>query len=212
MLSENLWQANMDIAKGCLEHPMVRGLGEGTLDRNVFREYITQDAFFLRAFLKAYSIAGAKCDDWNQTRKFHGLMTGILDELEMHDRFARSLAIDLEQTEPHPATLAYTDFLLRTAWHGSVPELLAAMVPCLRLYAFLGKQLSRTKVSINEYQDWIDTYAADDFHGLCALLESMLNDLGEDSRELRQAYRYAMQCELDFFSAPLEILHRIKHS
>lgn len=206
MLNEDLWRANLDLANRCLAHPLVRGLGDGTLDRDVFREYITQDTFFLRAFLKAYSIAGAKCDDWTQTRKFHGLMTGVLDELQMHDRFAKSLDIDLENAVPHSSTLAYTDFLLRTAWHESVAEVLAAMVPCLRLYAFLGSELYRTPAPSNCYQDWIDTYSAGDFHGLCGILESMLNDLGEDSPELHRSYRYAMQCELDFFSAPLEIL------
>lgn len=206
MLHEDLWNANMDLANRCLAHPLVRGLGDGTLDREVFREYIAQDAFFLRAFLKAYSIAGAKCDDWLQTRKFHGLMTGVLDELQMHDRFAQSLAIDLDNAAPHPATLAYTDFLLCTAWHETVARVLAAMVPCLRLYAFLGSELSCTSTPGNCYQDWIDTYSADDFHGLCRVLESMLNELADDRPELHFAYRYAMKCELDFFSAPLEVL------
>jgi thiaminase/transcriptional activator TenA len=59
MLHESLWQQNADITKRCLEHTFVRGLADGTLDCDVFRQYVAQDAFFLRAFLKAYALAAA---------------------------------------------------------------------------------------------------------------------------------------------------------
>ncbi len=52
MLHESLWQQNADITQRCLEHAFVRGLADGTLDRDVFRQYVAQDAFFLRAFLR----------------------------------------------------------------------------------------------------------------------------------------------------------------
>ena len=42
---------------------------------------------------------------------------------------------------PNPACRAYTDFLLRTAWHTSLAETVAAMTPCMRLYAYLGGEL-----------------------------------------------------------------------
>ena len=51
MLHASLWQQSGDIAQRILEHPFVRGLADGTLDRDVFRRYLAQDAFFLRAFL-----------------------------------------------------------------------------------------------------------------------------------------------------------------
>jgi len=35
-------------------------------------------------------------------------------------------------------------------------------------------------------------------------LESLLDDLAPDEPAVHDAYRYAMMCELDFFSAPLE--------
>ena len=80
MLRDLLWKLNADIAKRCLEHPFVRGLGDGTLDRQAFRRYLAQDAFFLRAFLQAYALAAARSDDLEQGRVFHELMGGVLDE------------------------------------------------------------------------------------------------------------------------------------
>ncbi len=106
--------------------------------------------------------------------------------------------------KPYVATSAYTDFLLRVAWHGSLAEVVAAMVPCMRLYARIGNELTTSLCPEHLYEDWIKTYSGDEFKELCARLESLLDEVASDSPSVRDAYRYAMQCELDFFSAPLE--------
>lgn len=204
MLHDLLWELNADITRRCLEHPFVRRLADGTLDRDAFRQYVAQDAFFLRAFLRAYALAAAKSDDWNQARMFHDLLAGVLDELKLHESYAATLGLDLEDVEPYGATSAYTDFLLRVAWHNSLAEIITAMVPCLRLYSFLGNELSASLRPEHPYEDWIKTYSGDEFKELCSRLESLLDEVASDSPNVRHAYRYAMQCELDFFSAPLE--------
>ena len=204
MLHNSLWQQNADVTQRCLEHTFVRGLADGTLARDVFRHYVAQDAFFLRAFLKAYALAVAKCDDFERTRIFHELMAGVLDELDLHASYSAKLDIDLDCVKPYVATSAYTDFLLRVAWHGSLAEIMAAMVPCMRLYAHIGNELTSSLRPEQPYEDWIKTYSGDEFRQLCARLESLLDEVASDCPAVRDAYRYAMQCELDFFSAPLE--------
>jgi thiaminase/transcriptional activator TenA len=205
MLHETLWQQNADITQGCLEHPFVRGLADGTLDVDVFRRYVAQDAFFLRAFLRAYALAAAKSDDWNLARMFHDLIGGALVELKLHESYAATLDIDLDHIEPYAETAAYTDFLFRVAWHNNLAEIIAAMVPCLRLYTYLGTELAATLRPEHPYEEWITTYSRHEFKELCSLLEVLLDEVASDSPAVRHAYRYAMQCELDFFSAPLEV-------
>ena len=204
MLHESLWQQNTDITQRCLDHSFVRGLADGTLDRDVFRRYVAQDAFFLRAFLRAYALAAAKSEDWQQARIFHDLMAGVLDELKLHESYAARLDIDLADVEPFTATSAYTDFLLRVAWHNSLAEIIAAMVPCQRLYTYLGAELSASLRPQHPYEEWITTYSRNEFKELCSLLEALLDKVASDSPDVRHAYRYAMRCELNFFSAPLE--------
>ena len=46
MLHETLWEANQDLARRCLAHPFVGGLGDSTLDQSAFKRYVAQDAFF----------------------------------------------------------------------------------------------------------------------------------------------------------------------
>ncbi len=204
MLHWALWDLNNDLANACLNHPLVRGIADITLDRDDYQRYIAQDAFFLRAFLRAYAIAGAKCKEIDQLRRFHKLMGGILNELNLHAAYASKCRIDLSSVRPFRATRAYTDFLLRTAWHHDVDEILAAMVPCMRLYAFLGSKLSDCCSAENPYSEWIATYSSEAFQALASDLESLMDAVANDNPAVRDAYRYAMQCELAFFSAPLE--------
>ncbi len=204
MLHKSLWRQNADTTQRCLEHAFVRGLADGTLDRDVFRQYVAQDVFFLHAFFKAYALAAAKCDDFERARIFHELMTGVLSELKLHASYSAKLDINLDQVKPYVATSAYTDFLLRAAWHGSLAEIMAAMVPCMRLYAHIGSELVTSLRPGHPYQDWIKAYSSDEFRQLCSRLESLLDEVAADCPAVRDAYGHAMQCELDFFSAPLE--------
>jgi thiaminase/transcriptional activator TenA len=204
MLHDLLWERNIDLAGQCLEHPFVHRLGDGSLDPACFRRYIAQDAFFLESFLRAYAVAGAKCADLKHVKVFHEFMTGVLEELRMHAEYVRSLGIDLPRVQPYPATRAYVDFLQAMAWHEPPGITLAAMTPCMRLYAYIGSALAAASPPRNPFQDWIDTYAGEDFHTVAADVETLLDTLAEDEPVVHDAYRYAMQCELAFFSAPLE--------
>lgn len=203
-LHVTLWRENRALAEECLAHPFVRGLGDGRLDPETFKEYVAQDAFFLRAFFSAYALAGVRAvERLEVAQRLHGLMRGVLDELKLHEGYAESLAIDLENIRPHWAASAYTDFLLRTAWTAEVGEIMAAMTPCMRLYAHLGQELAAGDHSQNPYRKWIGTYSSEEFEALATELESLLDELAHNTRGVSFAYRYAMRCELDFFSASL---------
>ncbi len=101
--------------------------------------------------------------------------------------------------EPHPATLAYTDFLMSTAFLGGITLTAAAMTPCLRLYAHLGRSLSSE--SAGDYAEWVSTYADPGFQELAVTLERLLDRHAEDTPAVRTAYRRAMQLEVGFFDA-----------
>lgn len=205
MLHRVLWEANADLAQACLEDPFIQGLVDGRLDPAAFRRYVAQDAFFLQAFLRAYALAAAKSEALDAIRTFQRLLAGVLDELELHSRYAAALGIDLTQIQPLPAARAYTDFLLRTAWSAGVDEIVAAMVPCMRLYAWLGQRLVLSWYEGHPYGEWIQTYSSPAFETLARELETLLDTLAEDRPAIREAYRYAMHCERAFFSAPLEV-------
>ena len=200
-LSTELWEANTDLARASLEHPFVRGIADGTLPREKFAYYVGQDAFFLEAFARAYSIAAAKAPDWEGFRAFHTLADGVLEELRLHESYAKEWGVDLQAVEPGPATRRYTDFLLATAWAHDVGVTAVAMSPCMRLYAFLGQELAKGGILEHTYADWIRTYSSPEFEELAQQLERLADRYATATPLVRSTYRYAMVCERDFFEA-----------
>ncbi|MBS0521383.1 MAG: TenA family protein, partial [Proteobacteria bacterium] len=103
---------------------------------------------------------------------------------------------------PAGATRAYVDFLLDSARTGRLGETIAAMTPCMRLYAFLGQTLSRGPVA-PLYADWVKTYADPGFEAMAVRLEALLEAHAVDSAAIRANYRRAMELEYGFFDASL---------
>jgi thiaminase/transcriptional activator TenA len=203
-ISAHLWQFNQDLAQACLEHPFVQGIATGRLDRVKFAYYVGQDAFFLEAFARAYSIAAAKAPEWEGFNRFHSLAGGVLEELKLHESYAAKWGVDLRQVEPGTATRRYTDFLLATAWSSESSLITVAMTPCMRLYAFLGQQLACNGIPEHQYADWIRTYSDREFEELAQKLESLTNQHTLITASVKSTYRYAMVCERDFFQAAWE--------
>lgn len=100
------------------------GLADGTLNRDAFRRYVTQGAFFQRAFLRAYALAAAKSEYWNRTRLFHELMGGVVEELKLHesdaDRHAMQCELDFFSApmENTPFARPTLNILTKEATHG----------------------------------------------------------------------------------------------
>lgn len=203
-ISQDLWQSNQDLVQACLEHPFVQGIGDGTLDPGKFAYYVGQDAFFLEAFARAYSLAAVKASDWEGFNTFHILAGGVLEELKLHEDYASKWGVDLRKVEPAIATRRYTDFLLSTAWSSEVSLITVAMAPCMRLYAFLGQQLAQNGIPNHQYAEWIRTYSNFEFEQLAQQLEGLIDQYTNRTASVESAYRYAMLCELDFFQAAWE--------
>ena len=190
-LAARLWSDNSNLAADALAHPFVSGLGDGSLDRAIFARYVAQDAFFLESFARAYALALVRSSDTPTLIALAGLIAGVSEELKLHASYAARWGIDMAGVEPSSATLAYADFLLATAATGGLGMIFAAMTPCMRLYAWLGKSLDAG--AAGQYAEWVQTYADPGFGALASQLEGLLDQHADDSPAVRTAYRRAMR-------------------
>lgn len=201
-LSARLWAANADIAARISAHGFVRGLADGTLPLQSFKGYVAQDAYFLEGFARAYAFCLAHSTAREDLYGFAALIQGVIDELRLHKGYAERWQVELAGVTPVEATRAYVDFLLATARQGDLGETIAAMTPCMRLYAFLGRTLAAGQVA-PLYAGWVKTYADPGFEALAAQLEALLDLHAADTEAVRGNYRRAMELELGFFAANL---------
>ncbi len=171
-------------------HPFTLALAQGVLPRTAFQKYIAEDAYFLRSFANGYEVAASRVDKAGvppakaaaAASQLEQLREGVLEELEMHDSYAAkwNVAKNVDHS-PHPATTKYINFLSAICddKNSTVAEILAAMVPCLRLYAYLGCTLSRAVPESEDYcyAEWIQTYKSQMYIRLPAIAEFLLTEL-----------------------------------
>ena len=202
LITKQLWQENYDIALLSLNTKFVQGLKTGSLPKVIFQEYIAQDYFFLETFAKAYGLAVSKSKDKYSIRKLSELLMGVSEELILHETYAKEWDIDLSNNFIKKATKNYTDFLEDTSRTLSAVEILFAMTPCMRLYAWIGKSLYKENFD-SKYKEWIITYSDEAFENLANAIEKLI-DTNKEPYDINQAkylYRRAMELELDFFNA-----------
>lgn len=147
--------------------PFNTELAAGALARDRFQHYITQDALYLREFARALAIAAAKAPDAATMQAFaQSALGAVAVEQRLHERYLREFGLDpagLAAAEPAPDCLAYTGFLIATAYHEPWEVLVAALLPCFWIYWDVGCAIAARSTADNPYRAWIDTYADPQF-------------------------------------------------
>ncbi|XP_057850301.2 bifunctional TH2 protein, mitochondrial isoform X2 [Cryptomeria japonica] len=227
-VARRLWSMSKRDSTFALYNPFVVALSAGTLSTESFRNYMSQDAYFLKAFVEAYTMAEECADDDDDKTAISELQKAAKEELKLHNSFAEAWDIELvKECSPNMATVKYTDFLRATAAGkvegGKGPSrsvtpfektkiaayTVGAMTPCMRLYAFLGQEVLKIvndECARHPYRQWIETYSSANFEASATQIEELLDKLaisltGEELEVLGRLYEQALKLEIEFFSA-----------
>jgi thiaminase/transcriptional activator TenA len=127
-LTQELYTAAKPTWDAQLEHPFVKGLGDGSLEEERFRRWVLQDYLYLKEFARIFAWAVAKADRLDSMSWYATVLNLTLNtEMALHRSYAERFGIsgeELEATPMWPTTRAYTDFLVRTSAvrvHRAVP-------------------------------------------------------------------------------------------
>jgi len=165
--SELSWQRTIGLRKAIHELPFNAELAAGTLSPERFRGYIIQDAIYLGQYSRTLAIAGAKAPDGATLRAFvQSALEAVSVEQALHERYLAEFGVSPAQiasAEPSPDCLAYTSFLVATAYHDPWEVLVAALLPCFWIYWDVGCAIARRAAPENPYRAWIETYADESF-------------------------------------------------
>jgi thiaminase/transcriptional activator TenA len=179
-----LWSDVQDVHARILDHPFLAGLADGTLPRDAFRHYVVQDSHYLRGYARALAVCAAKAPDDAATALFargagnavaaeQGLHAGLLDGLGTSAGAAAAEPIA-------PTTQAYLSYLLATAYGGSFPEALGAVLPCYWIYAEVGAELVRRSSPDPLYAEWIAMYGGEAFRAVVDEVLDLTDRVGAD--------------------------------
>ncbi len=165
--SEEAWQQTARLRAAIDRLPFNAELAAGTLSRARFQAYIVQDALYLDQYCRALALAAAKAPDTGAAQVFAEAAIGVVVvEQGLHSRYLHEFGVDsaaITEAAVAPDCLAYTSFLMATAYHEPWEILVAALLPCFWIYWDVGVAISRQSARGNPYQAWIDTYADEHF-------------------------------------------------
>lgn len=159
----NLWNEALPIYHQILQLPFNQQLMKGILDRDKFIYYMKQDALYLADFGRALAIAGTRSGDTESMKQLLGFSEGaVVVERALHEHYLTEYNAELDIPKS-PTCEAYTGFLIRSATLDPYPVALASLLPCFWVYREVGHHIHSNASQPNTYQQWIDTYAGEEF-------------------------------------------------
>lgn len=214
-LFEELKHAAADEWSAYTHHDFVRQLGAGTLAQEAFRHYLIQDYLFLLQFARAYALAAYKGSSFAEVAKGQRGLTAILEESELHVKLCAQWGISREQMEAapeHPATVAYTRYVLDAGMRGDLLDLYVALAPCVVGYAEIGTRLEPALKANPDhpYAEWIAEYAGAGSQQVAADAIAEIDVLGERMLSpgrfpaLAETFATATRMEAAFWQMGLE--------
>lgn len=200
--AQRAWEAVRDQHAEILVHPFVTGLRDATLPADAFVRYLVDDAHYLERYARVLATLAARAPDTAGLALLARSAAGAVEaERALHTGELTERGVVLVGTEPSLTCRAYTGFLAETAAREPFAVGLAAVVPCFRVYAEVGRAVHAGRATgPHPYAAWIDTYADPAFDAAVADVEAYLDAVApQPDRAVLDAYATATRFEWLFW-------------
>lgn len=183
--SNSVYERVEPIWESYLEHPFVKGIGEGTVDKEKFIHYMKQDYVYLIEYSRVFAIGATKATDLEMMTLFANLLHGTMNfEMDLHRQYAKEFGITaeaLEATEPSATMTSYTSYMISQAQLGGVENAVAAVLACAWSYNWIGKKLATWPGATDHplYGKWVQMYSSDGFTQIAEDCRKLLDRIAE---------------------------------
>ena len=191
-----------DILHAIFEMPYMIEFSEGILSQERFLFFKVQDILYLKEYSKGLHAIGDLITKEHQGT-FHKWSEGVDKELDLlQNRFKT----ELQNSEMSPSNLLYISYMFSCLREGNLPKILAAFYACFWVYFKVGKQLFKTALKPNPYQEWINFYHSEEFgkdvREYKKILNQSLENLPEDEiKECIKTFRKTCKMEYKFWDS-----------
>ncbi|MGL4571106.1 MAG: thiaminase II [Clostridium sp.] len=214
--TDYLFEESREIFDEYLEHPFLKEIGEGTLDKEKFKEYLIQDYLYLKEYAKVFCVGVIKAESMDEMRFFYNSIKGTMeDETAVHIKYLEGFNVSTEKAENSKIKLintSYTSYMLGQALTGDIYDIIAAVLPCTWSYSYIGKKLLgkyKNKLENNFYKEWIEMYACEEYDEFTELWINYTNekckDLSKEKKEkLKDIFIKSSVYEMQFWDMAYE--------
>lgn len=186
---------SIDLWDGYLCHPFINDIRDNCMDQAMFEHYLIQDTLYLNAYAKVFALGLYKSTTMAEMRLFYDLLSGVIQgesmtRVDLLEEMQHDMQ-DVEKTGSRKENEAYINFMMNTAIHEGVVEILFATLPCMLSYAYIGQKLveENTKIlSENALGSWIEEYANESYSKKCEEWSNVADYLCKDYDEKQKAH------------------------
>lgn len=210
LLTEELYQSVKEIWESYLAHPFIKGIKDGTLEKEKFRFYMIQDYLYLLEYAKVFAFGVIKSKDEVLMRKFAGFVHGTLDgEMNIHKEYMKRLGITSEEIKNAAISLSnqsYTSYMLDVANTGDPLDILVAVLSCQWSYQFIGRYIAEAEGTLEHplFGEWVQGYSSKEYQAMTEEMMDDINMLGKDisqekTKYLRELFVNCSRYEYEFW-------------
>ena len=209
-VTQRLYEAARPVWQQCHQHPFVKGIGDGTLDKEKFQWFLLQDYLYLFDYARVFAWGVIKARDAGLMRTFSANVDAILGgEMKIHRSYMARLGITEEQVlqvKPALSNTSYTHYMLAVAAAGGPAEIIAAILACSWSYAEIGESLAKVPGALVHpfYGEWVQGYAGEEYHKTNDALVALMDELAagctkEEYARLEEIFVNCSRYELGFW-------------
>lgn len=206
--TEDLWEVAFPVYQQLISCRFVSELASGTLSKESFSHYLTQDILYLKKDAEALGMVAERSKNDADRDFFKNLeKDGLEVEFVLRDEYLRHFNLQ-EVGIQSKAFADYSNFLLTHAQNSPLEVAYAALLPCFWIYGAVADTIIQKNVSNNPYQKFIDTYAGDEYQyytqKFIEIVESNSVE-SEHKEQVKEAFVEACKHELAVFEESYDI-------
>lgn len=200
-----------------MDHPFVRGIANGDLDKNKFKKYLIQDTLYLKDYAKVYAYAFLLGESIEDLQFLHTCIGVVMsEETNMHIKYLNDFGLnvyEIDKMKIEKANRDYLDYMLGFSKENDMKSIFVAALACTLTYEYIGKQLKYERLNDDKrhyYDPWIDEYAGKSFESFsiksCELIDRYCSGISlEEQERLIEIYLTACEYEMGFWDMSFEI-------
>jgi thiaminase/transcriptional activator TenA len=211
--TQKLWDSSLTIFNQIVGCDFLRKLTDGSLDKESFAHFLTQDILYLKKDADALGRL-AKRADCEKEKKFFSELEhdGLEIEFILQDEYLTYYQLEAA-TSQSPAFEAYSEFLMKHSQESIYGNAIIALLPCFWLYSSMRIHTTDKMVDNNPYQKFIDTYAGDEYREYTKRFLQIVEKYGINCQNKATAieiFKQGMQYELNLFVEAFEMGRSLK--
>jgi thiaminase/transcriptional activator TenA len=204
--SQQLREEADHIFEACYNHPFIKGVAQGKLEKEQLVHYVKQDFEYLNAMIQTRAIGMAKCTAREDMEMFNTSIGFILNsEIHPHNNFCQAAGVRYEDLQGYPLAPTaqhYTSHMLNVAQQGTLADIIAVTLPCPWIYLYIGERIIQEyKPAENHpFYEWITFYGAQTEPRMNVYLNKLDELASQSSEEEKQQMKkyFMLSCQLEY--------------